>query len=79
MKLAEKTKRYLAIGGGAVICIGLIVAISLQFGNAPAGEDAPPEESSAVTEIVVDLSDVQKEESGEDEKLVIKTETSTAV
>ena len=79
MKLTEKTKRYLAIGGGAVICIGLIAAISLQFGNAPAGEDAPPEESSAVTEIVVNPSDVQKEEPGEDEKLVIKTETSTAV
>ena len=79
MKLTEKTKRYLAIGGGAVICIGLIAAISLQFGNAPAGEDAPPEESSAVTEIVVNPSDVQKEEPGEDEKLVIKTEPSTAV
>lgn len=79
MKLAERTKRYLAIGGGAVICIGLIAAISLQFGKAPAGEDTLPEESSAAAEIVVDLSDVQEEETNADEELVINTETSTAV
>ena len=42
MKLTEKTKRYLAIGGGAVICIGLVAAISLQFGKMPAGEDTLP-------------------------------------
>ena len=38
MKLTEKTKRYLAIGGGAAICIGLVAAISLQFGKMPTGE-----------------------------------------
>lgn len=54
MKLTEKTKKYLAIGGGAVACIGLLAAISLQFAKAPAEADVLPEESSAVTEIVID-------------------------
>ena len=56
MKLTEKMKRNLAIGGGAVICVGLIAAISLQFGKAPAGEDTLPQESPTSSEIVVDPS-----------------------
>lgn len=56
MKLSEKTKKYLAISGGAVICIGLIAAISLQFGKAPAGEDYLPASDTGTTEIVVDPS-----------------------
>ena len=31
MKMTEKTKRRLAVGGGIAICAGLIAAISLQF------------------------------------------------
>lgn len=54
MKLTEKTKKYLAISGVAVACIGLLAAISLQFAKGPAGEDVLPEENGAVTEIVVD-------------------------
>lgn len=77
MQLTDKTKRYLAIGGGAVICIGLIAAISLQFGKIPTGEDTLPEESSAVTEIVVDPGEVQIEESDSSADLVIKPETGT--
>jgi len=77
LKLTDKTKRYLAIGGGAVICIGLIAAISLQFGKIPTGEDTLPEESSAVTEIVVDPGEVQIEESDSSADLVIKPETGT--
>ena len=77
MKLTDKTKRYLAIGGGAVICIGLVAAISLQFGKIPAGENTLPEESSAVTEIVVDPGEVQIEESDSSADLVIKPETGT--
>ena len=77
MKLTEKTKRYLAIVGGAVICIGLVAAISLQFGKMPAGEDTLPKESSAVTEIVVDPGEVQIEESDSAADLVIKPETGT--
>lgn len=56
MKLSEKTKKYLAISGGAVICIGLIAAISLQFGKAPAGEDYLPANDPSAAEIVVDPS-----------------------
>ena len=39
MKLTEKTKRYLAVGGGSMICIALIAVISLQFGKTSSGED----------------------------------------
>ena len=62
MKLTEKTKRYLAVGGGSMICIALIAVISLQFGKTSSGEDVLPEETSAVTEIVVDSGIVQTEE-----------------
>lgn len=54
MKMTEKTKRNLAIGGGAVICIALIAAIGLQFGKAPAGEDVLPVDTPPASEIVVD-------------------------
>lgn len=33
MKMTEKTKKYLAVGSGAIICVALIAAIALQFGN----------------------------------------------
>lgn len=78
MKLAEKTKRNLAIGGGAVICAGLIAAISLQFGKAPAGEDTLPQESSAVTEIVVDPSSLATsvaEPNTEEKEVAVKPNT----
>lgn len=91
MKLTEKTKRYLAIGGGTVVCIGLLAAISLQFAKAPAGEDTLPEESGIVAEIVVDpgggdtvegATDIEKEtaaaESTEGSGLVIQPGAGTA-
>ena len=56
MKMTDKTKKYLAIGGGAVICAGLLVAISLQFGKPPTGVDKLPEDSASATQIVVDPS-----------------------
>ena len=56
MKLTDKTKKMLAIGGGVVICAGLIVAISLQFGQAPAADDKLPESSPPATDIVVEPS-----------------------
>lgn len=62
MKLSEKTKKYLAISGGVVVCIGLITAISLQFGKAPAGEDYLPSEGSGIAEIVVDPSSLASTE-----------------
>lgn len=61
MKITEKSKKYLAIGGGAVICIALIAAISLQFGKPSAGEDDRPENSSAPMEIVIDASELPAE------------------
>lgn len=81
MKMTEKTKKYLAIGGGVVICAGLIVAIGLQFGKAPAGEDKLPEESSTVTQIVVDPSvpvSGSTEESTEEKEVVILPNTDVA-
>ena len=33
MKMTEKTKKYLAVGSGAIICVALIAAIALQFGK----------------------------------------------
>ena len=75
MKLTEKTKRYLAVGGGSMICIALIAVISLQFGKTSSGEDVLPEETSAVTEIVVDSGIVQTEEAKADIEQDIKPET----
>lgn len=78
MKLTEKTKRYLAVGGGSMICIALIAVISLQFGKNSSGEDVLPEGSRPVTEIIVNPSVIQTEESGEEletGELVIQPET----
>lgn len=82
MKMTEKTKKYLAVGGGAVICIGLIAAISLQFGKAPVGEDVLPEESSTEAQIIVDPSSLATgaTPAGTEEKeLVIQPNTDTLV
>ena len=57
MRITEKAKKYLAIGGGAVICIGLIVAISIQLGKSPTEKDKPQEDSSTTTAIVVSPSE----------------------
>ena len=54
MKMTEKTKKYLAVGLGAIICVALIFAIVLQFGKSSSGEDKMVEESSTTTEILVD-------------------------
>ena len=75
MKLTEKTKRYLAVGGGSMICIALIAVISLQFGKTSSGEDVLPEETSMVTEIVVDPGITQTEEAKADIEPDIKPET----
>lgn len=70
MTLTEKTKRYLAVGGGVLVCAALVAAISLQFQKAPAGEDTLPEGSQQVTDFVVDpseLTDSRDEEAQERE------------
>lgn len=48
MKMTEKTKRRLVIGGGIAICAGLLAAINLQFAKTPAREDVLPEKESRV-------------------------------
>ena len=47
MKMTEKTKRRLAVGGGIAICAGLLAAIGLRFAEPPAGEDVLPESGAA--------------------------------
>lgn len=81
MKLSEKTKKYLAISGGAVICVGLIVAISLQFNKTPVGEDTLPEKNPGVVEIVVDPSSLAtspEEPVTEETKVIVQPNTETA-
>lgn len=81
MKLSEKTKKYLAIGGGAVICVGLIAAISLQFNKAPAGEDMLPEKNTGAAEIVVDPSSLAtspEKSSTEESKVIVQPNAETA-
>lgn len=72
MKMTEKTKRNLAIGGGAVICIALIAAIGLQFGKAPAGEDVLPVDTPPASEVVVDSGEAATGKT-EEKELVIET------
>lgn len=72
--MTEKTKKYLTIGGGVLICAGLIVAISLQFGKAPAAGGKLPEESSTAAQITVDPSvpvSGATEQSTEEKEVVI--------
>ena len=81
MKLSEKTKKYLAISGGAVICVGLIAAISLQFNKTPVGEDTLPERNPGVVEIVVDPSSLAtspEEPVTEETKVIVQPNTETA-
>lgn len=47
MKMTEKTKRRLAVGGGIAICMGLLVAISMQFVKPSAEEDVFPVQGSS--------------------------------
>lgn len=70
MKLTEKTKKYLAVGGGAIVCVALIAAISLKFDKTPAGGDTLPEESSSQIEVEVHPSShaVETTEAGTEEK-----------
>lgn len=80
MKMTEKTKRRLAIGGGIVICAGLLAAISLRFAKPPAGEDVLPEKESGVAEVMVDPSHAAEESGDEGESVEltiqpVRTET----
>lgn len=77
MKMTEKTKRRLAVGGGTAICAGLLAAISLQFAKTPAGEDVLPEKESGVAEVIIDPSHTAEESgpAGENAELTIQPDT----
>lgn len=77
MKMTEKTKRRLAVGGGIAICAGLLAAISLQFAKPPAGADELPEKENGVSEVIIDPSHAAEESGagGEDTELTIQPDT----
>lgn len=75
MEWTEKKKRYLAVGGGAVICVLLLAAIGLQFSKKPAGEDKMPEESQVETEVVVEPSEAAAPEESRETEMVIQPNT----
>ena len=74
MKMTEKTKRRLAVLGGAAICAGLLAAISLQLAETPAGEDELTGQESGVAEAIIDPSHATEESGtgGENEELAIQ-------
>lgn len=77
-----KLKKQLAVGGGAVICIGLLVAISLQLGKAPKGEDVLPMDSPTSSEVVTDPitpATGSTESTTEEKKPVIQPGTDTTM
>lgn len=75
MKWTEKKKRYLAVGGGAVICVLLLAAIGLQFSKKPSGEDKMPEESQTETEIVVEPSEAVEIKESRETGMVLQPNT----
>ena len=77
MKMTEKTKRRLAVGGGIAVCAGLLAAISLQFAKPPAGADVLPGKESGVAEVIIDPSHAAEESGagGEDTELTIRPDT----
>ncbi|WP_455437639.1 DUF6550 family protein [Hungatella hathewayi] len=85
MKLTDKMKRNLAIGGGAVVCVALIVAIGLQIGRNPAVEETLPADDSIQAEIVIQPGDQTvtgeetsaEEASTEEKELLIQTNSAT--
>ena len=77
MKLTEKMKKNLAIFGGALIGIGLIAAIGMQFGPKTSGEDVLPGTGAAETELIVDPGDFEKKE--EESKAVSREEESLVI
>lgn len=69
MKLTEKKKKYLAVCGGVIICVGLIIAIAFQF-KTESPDEVDESVEDTVTEIIVAPGESQPEESGESELIV---------
>lgn len=64
MKMTEKTKKCLAIGGGIAICAGLLTAISLRLVKPSARQDDLPIRESSTAESTITTPPA--EESGKD-------------
>lgn len=80
MKMTEKKKKYLVVSGCIVICAGLLVAISLQFGKAPAGKDKQRKENLSSAQVVVNPGALVPEtiqESIEEKKVFIQPNKGT--
>lgn len=81
MKMTEKKKRYLAVGGGIILCAGIIAAIGLQFAKPPTGEDRLPEKDpeTAQTAVPEDVQELLKEDEAdrgaEGQEMIIQPET----
>lgn len=69
MKLTEKKKKYLAVCGGVIICVCLIIAIAFQF-KTESPDEVDESVEDTVTEIIVDPGENQPEENGESELVV---------
>lgn len=85
MKLTDRMKRNLTVGGGMVVCVALIAAISLQFGRTPEAGVPLPTDPILPTEIVVQPGSsaaeeeerITEEASTEEKELVIQTSAAT--
>lgn len=81
MKMTEKKKRYLAVGGGIILCAGIMAAIGLQFAKPSAGEDRLPEKDleTAQSAVPEDVQELFKEDEAdqdiERQEMVIQFET----
>lgn len=78
MKMNEKMKKRLAIGGCAVIGIALAAAIGLQFQKAPTQADVLPPESTEVTVAPPETTPITVPSTEEKEVTVTVPSTTTA-
>lgn len=78
MKMNDKMKKRLAVGGCVVIGAALVVAIGLQFTKAPPQADTLPPASTASSEVTVAPPETKKPtESTEEKEVVVQPNTST--
>lgn len=79
MRKTEQVKKYLVIGGGIVIGLGLMVAICMQFGKASEEKDSPKQNPSVTTKMVVNPDESTTESSHVEEPRESTIESSLAV
>lgn len=77
MKMNDKMKKRLAVGGCVVIGAALVVAIGMQFPKAPTQADTLPPASTASSEVTVAPPETTKPtESTEEKEVVVQPNTS---